>query len=94
MNWRDRELKELAKPLQIQSAVEEEMVRASFKMGFEEILDTHSAQYNEGFIDGWNRHIDQGAELGEIRREFENNLHNIYDAWLKKANAEVARHIT
>lgn len=82
-DWRDRELKELAKSLRMEADVEEEMVKASFLMEFYEILDTHSVEYNEGFIAGWNGHIDQGVKLSEISKEFFNNLHNIYDTWLK-----------
>lgn len=93
-NWRKRELDELTKPLLMEADLAEEMLKASFMMEFHEILDMHSAEYNEGFMNGWDRNTDFNAELSEIRKNLEVTGHNIYDAWVKEANAEVSRHIT
>jgi len=79
-NWRKRELDKLTIPLRMKANVDAELVCASYRMECQEVLDTHSAEHNEGFIAGWDRHNDFNAELSEMGKNFENNLHNIYSA--------------
>lgn len=83
-DWRNRELRELAIPIEMERSVEIEELTASHKMLLQEIIDSLPPDQQEAFIKGWNKCLDYMGELNISDRKFDNILHNIYDEWLKK----------
>jgi len=93
-DWRNKELRKLAEPLQMEYSVAKEMAFANHQMRCHDAMESLSPEEVKIFIAGLKEHLNYCDEVEDLRRDFENKLHNIYDTWVKKANAEVSRHIT